>query len=153
MAYFNVEFPDDLLKQITRANDEGLCRKILKDAIPILADSVKSVIRAEHNRSGDLWRSIEAFEPYKTKDGYWVASASPTGKAKGQMKKGKVFARSKSGTMTSGQALYNDDKLWFLEYGTSKQPATPVLTKATNNAYQDVVDKMQQTYNEAVNSE
>ena len=152
MAYFSVDFPDDLLVQITKMDNDDVSRRILKESIPILAKSVQDTVRAEHSDTGDLADSIKAFEPYKTKDGVWIASAGATGQAKGQMKKGKVFARSKSGTMTSGQALYNDDKLWFLEYGTSKQPPTPVLTKATNKARADVINKMQEIYNEAVKS-
>jgi HK97 gp10 family phage protein len=153
MAYFNVEFPDNLMKQITKMDNDDVSRRILKESTPILAKSVQDVIRAEHSETGDLWRSIEAFEPYRTHDGVWISSACPTGRAKGQMKKGKVYARSKSGTMTKGQALYNNDKLWFLEYGTSKQPATPILTKATKNAQQAVIEKMQEVYNEAVKVE
>lgn len=150
MAYFTVDFPDALMKQITKMASDDTSRKILKESIPILAKSVQNVIRVEHSDTGDLADSITAFEPYKNKDGNWTASAAPTGKAKGQMKKGKVYARSKSGSVSSGQAIYNDDKLWFLENGTSKQPATPVLTKASKNAYDAVINKMQEVYNEAV---
>lgn len=155
MAYFRVEFPDDLMKQITKTASDETSRRILKESIPILAESVRNVIQAEHSdpergASGELAKSITAFEPYKTKDGTWIVSAAPTGKAKGQMKKGKVFARSKHGTMTSGQALYNSDKLFFLEYGTEKQDPKPVLQKATNIAYSDVVNKMQEVYNREV---
>ena len=151
MAYLRVDFPDDVLKQIAKTADDETSRRMLKESIPILQKSIQDTIKAEHNDSGDLWKSIEAFEPYKNKDENWTVSTAPTGKAKGQMKKGKVFARSKSGTVSSGQSLYNSDKLFFLEYGTEKQDPKPVLTRATNNAYQSVVDRMQEIFNEEMN--
>ena len=148
MPYFECDFPNDFLAQLKGLeNTDEVCEKMLKEASPILVDSLASEIRKNHVKTGDLWKSIEAYSPRKTKDGYWVVTACPTGRAKGLMKSAKIYSRSQSGTMTSGQAIYNDDKLWFLEKGTSKQPPSPVLVKATNRATSAVLNKMQETYN------
>jgi hypothetical protein len=109
-------------------------------------------IKNSHTKTGDLWKSIEVFEPIKTKSGYWIVGAYPSGRARGKLKKGVVYKRSKSGAISSGKALYNNDKLYFLEYGTSKQQATPVIAKANHNAESKVLEKLQESYNEAVSN-
>ena len=44
----------------------------------------------------------------------------------------------------------NMEKMVYLEYGTSKQRATPVLSKATRRAEKDVISKMQEVFNREV---
>ena len=151
MSYFVSNFSSDLIKQLHRLEDtDEVCRKMLSESIPILTESLKDTIKASHVDTGELWKSIEAYEPRKSKAGHWSVSASPTGRTKKKKKSSKVYARSKSGTKTSGVALYNDDKLWWLEYGTSKQSPSPVIRQATNNAESAVINKMQETFNEVV---
>jgi len=145
MPYFEVNIPKDIFKQFADAQDD-ICKEMLTEAIPIVAESLKEELR-KHENTGELIKSIETFEPHKLKDEYWIVSAVPTGKSKGLRSAPKVFARSKTGRKTSGKALYNDDKLWWLEYGTSKQKATPVLKKAINNANNKVIAKMTEIYN------
>lgn len=146
MPYFEVNIPNDIFKDLVQASDET-CKEMLTEAIPILAESLKEQLRL-HKNTGDLIDSIKIFEPYKFKDSeFWVISASPAGKAKGQRSAPKIFTRSKSGRKTSGRALWEDDKLWWLEYGNSKQRATPVLQKAVNNANARVVAKMVEVFN------
>lgn len=41
-------------------------------------------------------------------------------------------------------------KMVYLEYGTSKQRATPVLSRATRRAEKDVISKMQEVFNREV---
>jgi hypothetical protein len=151
MPYFEVDFPKKLFKNLSDETSE----KMLNESVPYLVDSLQTILKTEHSDSEELWKSIKAFNPYKTKDGVWRISASPTGKHKGKLlKSAKVFARSKKGTKTSGTALWNDDKLWFLEYGNKNQNATPVIARATNRVMKQVVDKMQEVFNrEVVNGE
>ena len=44
----------------------------------------------------------------------------------------------------------NMEKMIYLEYGTSKQRATPVLSRATRRAEKDVISKMQEVFNREV---
>jgi hypothetical protein len=147
MPYFEVDFPKKLFKNLS----DEISEKMLEESVPYLVDSLQAILRAEHSDSEQLWKSIKAFNPYKTKDGVWTISASPTGKHKGKLlKSAKVFSRSKKGTKTSGQALWNDDKLWFIEYGNKNQAAKPVIARATNRVMQKVVDKMQEVFDREV---
>jgi hypothetical protein len=147
MPYFEVDFPKELFKNLS----DEISEKMLNESVPILVDSLQTIIRTEHSDSGELWKSIKPFRPRKTKDGVWTISASPTGKHKGKLlKSAKVFSRSKKGTKTSGQALWNDDKLWFIEYGNKNQTAKPVIARATNRVMKQVVDKMQEVFNREV---
>ena len=151
MAYFESNFSDDLIKQLYRLeNTEDACRKVLSDSVPILKASLKSTIRSSHVDTGELADSIEAFEPRKTKSGNWIVSAAPTGKVKKLKKSAKTYSRSKHKSVSSGTALFNSDKLYYLEYGTSKQTPSPVIEKATRKAENEILEKMQQSFNEIV---
>jgi HK97 gp10 family phage protein len=151
VGYFVSEFPEDLFKQLNRLeNSDEICRKMLRESVPILAKSLSNTIKATHVDTGDLYRSIEVFEPRKTSEGIWVVSAGPSGKANKLKKSGKVHKSSKSGRKSSGTALWNSDKLFYLEYGTSKQAPSPIMTKATNDAEQAVIETLQEVFNREV---
>ena len=149
MPYFDCIIPKDFLSDLSKSTD-SIAEEMLTEAIPILAESLVDEIKKHHEVSGDLWRSIEVSKPYKFKDEVWVVSAYPTGKSKNLKSQPKQFARSKKGKLTSGVALFNDDKLWWLEYGNKTQPPHPVLAKATNNASSAVVDKLIEVFNKGV---
>lgn len=151
MGYFVSEFSEDLLKQLNRLeNNDEICRIMLRESIPILAKSLSNTIKATHVDTGDLYRSIEAFEPRKTSEGVWIVSAGPSGKARKLKKAGSVYKKSKSGRKSSGTALWNSDKLFYLEYGTSKQAPSPIMTKATNDAEQAVIESLQEVFDREV---
>jgi hypothetical protein len=42
------------------------------------------------------------------------------------------------------------EKMAHAEFGTSNQPPTPILTKALNDAGDEVTEKMQELFNEEV---
>ena len=149
-TYFEFNFDEEFLSDMSNMEEQTdeVCEKMLQEAVPILVNSLKATIRSKHYDTGELCNSIKAFEPWKKKDGTWEVNASPTGKTK-KLKKTKVtYARSKSGTVSSGTALFNSDKLFYLENGTTTQPAKPVLDTAVKNAESSVFEKMQQIYNE-----
>lgn len=151
MASFDVEIPDDFFNQLNKLeNSDDVCRKMLEESAPILEKSISDKIKATHVHTGDLYKSIKAGKPYHTSKGYWVVGVHPEGKAQNQKKSAKVYKNSKHGRMTSGTSLYNADKLFYLEYGTSKQPPSPILQSATKNAEADVTEKMQEVYNREV---
>lgn len=154
MAYFNFEISPEFLKQIGRLADvDRIAPKMLEEAVPIVEEKLRNAIKTSHSRTGDLYKSIQSFKPRKTKSGAWIISAAPTGRANKLKRAGKVYKRSKSGRKTSGVALYNDDKLFYLEYGTSKQPATPVITKVVKDSEPAVLAKMQEVFNREVGIE
>lgn len=151
MASFRVEIDADLIKQLTSLGErtDQIAQFMLDDAGQILADELEAEIRAKHVDSGELADSIEA-NVYKDKNGNWVVWAYPEGKTKKFRHKGKVYARSKKGTMSKGQALFNADKLFWIEYGTSKQPARPFMEKMVKRIEGKIIRNMQEIFEREV---
>ena len=154
MAYFSVDFPDDFISKLAKLGDKAdkISMRMLDDSSQILGDALENEIRAKHKDSGELADSITTSDAKQGKDGVWSVYAYPAGKSKKLMKKGKVYARSKSGSVSSGEALYNSDKLFFIEYGTSKQEARPFIQRVTNDVREEITENMQKIYNEEVDA-
>lgn len=154
MASFNVEIDADLIKQLTRLGErtDEIAQLMLDDAGQILGDTLEAEIRAKHvDGSGELADSIEV-RSYKDENDNWVVWAYPEGRSKKLRRKGKVYARSKKGTMSKGRALYNTDKLFWVEYGNSKQPAQPFLGKMVKKIEGKIISNMQRIFNREVGS-
>lgn len=151
MAYFNCEFPKEFFKKLhSLENTEEVSKKMLTEAIPVIQKRFADYIKSNHSDTGALWRSIKAFNPWKDKNEVWHISAAATGRANGLRKSSKVYARSNHGTKTRGQALFNDDKVWWIEYGSSTQDARPFLDKIANDSENEVAEIMQKVFNEEV---
>ena len=109
------------LEEIARAQ---VAREMLRESAPILVEEMKAKT-ANHHVTGDMVGSIKADAPIATSDGLsCVVSAKGTGS---------------NGTR-------NAEKMAYLEYGTYKQRATPVVTPAVNAAEPKVHAKMQQVF-------
>lgn len=129
MGKFDFEFDSELVRQLERlSNFDEIAPKILDETVPILEKYVKSET-AKHNRTKDMLNSIKKTKANKNKYG-WFVTVRPTGKDR--------------------KGVRNMEKMAHAEYGTSKQPPTPILTKALNDARQEVTDKMQEIFNEVV---
>jgi len=148
MAYLYFDEPVYLLKQLNKLeNADEICEKALTEAIPIVEKALVEAIKANHVDTGDLWKSIVTWRAHKTKSDNWIIAATPTGRAKNKRAKGKIYKRSKHQTRTRGRALYNGDKLFYLEYGTSNQNPSPILEKVINKTWDEVADKLQEVFN------
>lgn len=129
MGKFDFEIPADFIKQLGRLADvDRIAPQMLNEALPILERNVKSEV-SKHVVSGDLLKSIKMSKAKKNKYGYY-ASVRPTG--------------------TDKKGVRNMEKMVYLEYGTSKQPARPTLTKAIKDSEKAVLDKMQEVFNREV---
>lgn len=130
---FKMDGLDDLMKELEKVgNIEDYAPELLNAAAPILEKTLKTEVAAAANRgyaSGNLKKSITANKPSKNKIGYYV---SVTAKGK-----------DKSGTR-------NNEKLAYLNYGTSKQSARPVLAKAVRKAEDECVESMQKKLDEVL---
>lgn len=153
MAYFRAQIDDAFMQKLVNLGErrEAVIQLMLDDGAQILQDVIEKEIRDKHTKndhlgSGELADSIETFEPYLSKNGIWIAGACPTGRSVRKLKKGKVYKRSKSGTVSSGRALYNSDKLWFIEKGTSKQTARPFIDRVCKNVEEKIVENMRKIY-------
>lgn len=131
MAKFSVD-PKDfdiVLKELERSADvDSWGPKALAEASPILEESIKRRA-SSHDRTGAMTRSIKPTKPKKNRWGHFVV-IRPTGKDK--------------------KGVRNMEKLVYMEYGTSKQSATPVMTPALNDAKEKVNQKLQEVFEREV---
>lgn len=129
MANFNFDFEDELEKQMAMLdNFDEIAEKIITESLPTLEQNVKS----ECNNHTETHEMVDSIKPTKVKKGKngWYSVVRPTGKDK--------------------KGVRNMEKLVYLEYGTSKQIATPTLSVAVSKSNQPIAEKMQEIYNREV---
>jgi len=130
MGKFDFQIPDSFLKQLGKLSDvERIAPKMIDEAMPILERNLKAEL-AKHKRTGDMVNSVRKTKAGRNKYGYY-AVVRPTGKDR--------------------KGVRNMEKLAHAEYGTSKQPPTPILTKAIKDSENAVLDKMQEVFEREVN--
>lgn len=122
---------DDLEKELEQLGDiDDIAPVILEAAAPILKEELQSQVQQAADKGyaqGDLAGSIKANKPGENHLGHYVSVT-----AKGKDRKG----------------IRNNEKLAYLNYGTSKQNARPVISKAMKNSEQKCLDTMQKKFNE-----
>lgn len=143
MGKFDFEIDQDFVKKLLELSDpDEYVPQILDSAIPILEESVKSEL-SKHKRTSQLVNSVKKTKASKSPNGGYFVCVRPTGKSdsyldgKGVLRKYKVPVR-------------NMEILAHLEYGTSKQKPTPILTKAYKDSYNEVMAKMQEEFGKVV---
>lgn len=124
MAKFEIEGVDELMRKLSSLQVETLAPKMLEGSVPVLSAAVKRRA-AQHRRTGDMLNSIKETKAKAAKDGHSI-SVRPTGKGR--------------------DGVRNMEKMAYLEYGTSKQAAAPVLTPAVNESRDRVAAKMQEVF-------
>ena len=143
MGKFDFEVDQDFVKKLLELSDpDEYVPQILDSAIPILEESVKSEL-SKHKRTSQLINSVKKTKASKSPNGGYFVCVMPTGKSdsyidgKGVLRKYKVPVR-------------NMEILAHLEYGTSKQKPTPILTKAYKDSYNEIMAKMQEEFGKVV---
>lgn len=128
MAKFKVnDYEDALADQFNSLLDiDAIAPKLLSGATPVVEKNLKSAL-STHNQTGQMINSIKATKPNKGKRG-WVSTVRPTGR--------------------DDKGVRNMEKLVYLQYGTSKQVATPVLEQVVNKSSKEVEEVMQKIFNE-----
>lgn len=120
---------DSLIKELEKMeNIEQTALKMLNTAAPIVEEELKRRVAQEADKgyaSGELKKSIEAKKAKKNEYGYYAYVT-----AEGVDKKG----------------VRNNEKLAYLNYGTSKQMARPVITPTIKATEQKCLDKMQEVF-------
>lgn len=119
---------DDLIAELGEIARAQVAREMLRESAPILVTEMKAKAAA-HQETGDMIGSIKASAPKSTGSGLSVTVSA-------------------EGTGSNGTR--NAEKMAYLEYGTYKQKATPVVTPATNAAEPKVHAKMQQIFDAEV---
>ena len=108
----NIKIKGDLVLELQQysAEVERLTPKMLRAGIKPYEQEAKRNA-ARHSKSGELAKSIKASAPKKTRDGRHFIKVAASG-------------------YDAATNVPNPIKLIALEYGTSKQPATPILRPA-----------------------
>lgn len=128
MANFAIHGLDEIIRDLEALGDtDGIAMKIVNEAAEIMDRTLKDTIKKSTQKygTGQLANSIHHNKPIKNELGVFTVST-----ARGKDSKG----------------VRNHDKLYYLEYGTSRQNPNPVVQKAVNAAQSKVFQKMQEVY-------
>lgn len=126
---FKMDIPSDFLEGLMAEPEEFVC-EMLDGAAPILVDALKDESK-KHRDTGAMADSIkQEVKATKAKTGAYITVVRPTGKDK--------------------KGVRNMEKMMYMEYGTSRQVSTPVLSKAVQKSEKQVIEKMREIYNQKV---
>lgn len=125
MAKFDIYGIDDLMKGLSQIDVDRIAPKMLEESVPILEKAVKAEA-AKHKDTGAMEESIKATGADINAKGHYIC-VRPTGRDE--------------------KGVRNMEKMIYMEYGTSKQKETPVLSPAVRKAEGPVLDKMQEVFN------
>jgi hypothetical protein len=127
MAGFNIDIPDDMFGLEDMLSGE-LGKEMIDAALPELEREVKTGYAA-HSRTGQLESSIKV-HPARPSGGGYYAFLAP------------------EGTRSDGKR--NGEIAVYLEYGTGRQPSTPVIGPASKRAEGKVIEKMREVFDRKV---
>lgn len=147
MGKFEIHGFDELLAELERIGRFGVVApKMLEETVPILKEEV--VRQAEpHKDTGEMAASIKPTGVMAGKSGSYYICVRPTGYAS---KRWKYTRKKDGGKVGSKRPVRNMEKLVWLEFGTKKQTATPILKTATANAAPKVQKKLQEIFNREI---
>lgn len=128
MAKFDIHGINDFMKEISQIDIDRIAPKMLEESVPILEKSVRAE-SAKHRDTGAMEESIKATGANINARGHYIC-VRPTGRDE--------------------KGVRNMEKMVYMEYGTSKQEATPVLSPAIRKAEDPVTEKMQEVFNREV---
>ena len=141
MAQMTIFSPDALMKQLENmGNVDRYAPKILDAGIEPLYAKIKKNAQ-KHSNTGEMAASLKLKKAQKSKDGTWVKKAQFTG-----------YDKRRKPTPSDPRGVPNARKAMSLEYGTSKQPATPFIRPAVVATKNDCLDAMQGAFNKEVGS-
>ena len=112
MAKLRVEGLSEAIEKMLSVDVGKMTDEMIKAAEPVLVNELRSRVSA-HNRTGALSGSIKSTGIKQKGSGKYLV-VRPTG--------------------VDSKGVRNMEKLAYLEYGTCKQKATPVLVPAVNSA-------------------
>lgn len=125
MAKFDIYGIDDLMKDLSQIDVDRIAPKMLEESVPILEKAVKAEAE-KHKDTGAMEESIKATGADINAKGHYIC-VRPTGRDE--------------------KGVRNMEKMIYMEYGTSKQKETPVLSLAVRKAEGRVLEKMQEVFN------
>ncbi len=127
MAEFSIIPPDEFIKALYKLGDvDKVAPRMLEAGIQTVKKAVQKGAR-RHIHTGQMVDSITTTKPKKNKNGEWGCAVTLKGKDK------------KTG-------VRNAVKFFELEYGNSKQPATPVARPAIAESEKESLKAMQDVF-------
>ena len=130
MGKFDFEIPTAFIRQLGKLEDvDRVAPIMINEAMPILERNLRTEL-SRHKKTSDMLDSVKKTKAGKVKGGGYFATVRPTG--------------------LDSKGVRNMEKLAWLEYGTSKQTPTPILTKAIKDSDSEVLDKMQEVFEREV---
>ena len=130
MGKFDFEVSPEFIKQLGRLEDvDRIAPQMITEAAPIVETSMRKEL-SFHKVSGDMRDSVKISKAIKVKNGGYFIVVRPMG--------------------NDGKGVENMAKLVFLEYGTKKQSAKPVMAKIVKDSEQQVYAKMQEVFEREV---
>jgi len=129
MGVFDFDFSDEFMNQLEElGNVDVYAPQMVDAALPVLQRALQGAY-SKHRITAALAGSVKIKKATENAYGYF----------------GVVFP---SGTDARG--VRNAEKAVYLEYGTSKQHATPVIASAVNSCEGEVLKVMEEVFNEVV---
>lgn len=159
MANFYLEGTDEIIRELEKLviTADDVSMKMVDEAAEIMDKELSTAIRDNTKKygTGTLAGSIHHNKPTRSAMGiFTVSTAKGTdnrgkGKKKNKTKhvssKGKEYETERK--KNQDNSIRNQDKLWYLENGNSRQPARPIIAKCVRRAEPRVLDKMQAVFN------
>lgn len=143
MAKFEIFDEKTDLDELFDMDFGEMAMEALQEAAPILEKSVKNAVRVsiQHEGDSELVKSMKANKPKKAKNGAYIVNVTPKG-----------YSKIKRYNAKKGNRKYpvsNALKAIWKEYGIAgRQPSSPFLAKATNDAKNDVLNAIQRKFDE-----
>ena len=126
MGRLDFSFDTEFMKKLgTMAEVERFAPMMIDEALPIVQKALISNL-GRHKRSGSLAGSIKIGKAKKIKNGGYYGTVAPKSKDK--------------------RDVSNAEKLIYMEYGTSRQSATPVIGPAVESTRDAVNRKMKEVF-------
>lgn len=144
------------LESLCTVTDE-ISLTIVDEAAEIMDKELSNAIRENTKKygTGTLAKSIHHNKPRINNLGAFTVSTAKGTDNRGKGKiKGKSKRTSKNGknyevevSKNQSDSIRNQDKLWYLENGTSRQNPHPIIGKCIRKAEPAVLEKMQKVFN------
>jgi HK97 gp10 family phage protein len=147
MGKMTVTVPTGLIDKLARLGNRSgeVAAKMLNAGINPLEDQIRKNA-AKHKQTGEMNDALKRRKAGIGKNGVWSIHLTFDGSAKGK----KYNRRNKSGRVVRQEDYRNYQKALALEYGTSKQSATPFMRPAVISSESECIANMQEVFNREV---
>ena len=159
MASFTLDGVKELIKEMEKLNVDidDISFKMVDEVAGIIDKELKTAIKDNTKKygTGTLAESIHHNKPKKNMRGYFTVSTARgtdnRGRAKIESKTEKISAKGEKYTLhrqkNRKESIRNQDKLYYLEFGNSRQASHPIIGKCIRRTEPRILDKMQAVFN------